>query len=277
VTRESRVVPSAREHPGECTAASKWMGTLRTDAYYETYWSKEGIQLRTPGTRSDHGEQTPGLRALLETHMSPGTVCIDVGCGDGRTAGRWLVEHDVTYFGADVSPVALMSARASGLNVLQISDAGWLPFRSCTFDRAVCIEVLEHLFAPQRTAAEIFRVLRPGGILVATVPNVAYWRRRIDLALLGRWQPLGDKLSVEQPWRDPHIRFFNPGSLRRLLRSVGFTDVVVGGHDGSILGDIPVARRFRNLESRAAYRFLETVLPSPFGYRLHAIAHKPHL
>ena len=48
------------------------------------------------------------------------------------------------------------------------------------FTVVVCFEVLEHLFAPHLAVAEMHRVLEPGGVLIATVPNVAYWRRRLD-------------------------------------------------------------------------------------------------
>jgi hypothetical protein len=105
---------------------------------------------------------------------------------------------------------------------------------------------------------------------------VAYWRRRIDLALLGRWNPLGDNLAVEQPWRDPHVRFFNPGSLRRMLTSVGFHPVIVGGHGGSLVRDVPwIGRKLWRGKSSRLYRTAERAAPSLLAYRLHAVAFKP--
>jgi SAM-dependent methyltransferase len=237
--------------------------------YYEEYWTPAGVATRHQG-RGDYGDLTPSLAALLDTYVPAEATCLDLGCGDGRTAG-WLVRRGTRYIGVDVSRWAL---RGCGLPVAQVTDAGRLPVRSASVDRVACLEVLEHLLAPQEAVTEARRVLRPGGLLLVTVPNVAYWRRRAELALLGRWQPLGDYLSVEQPWRDPHLRFFTPGALRRLLEGAGFEDVTVGGHDGTLLGDVPGLRRLRGIEPRGLYGALERAVPSPFALRLHATARR---
>ena len=133
-----------------------------------------------------------------------------------ETSGVWLTRNGRKYTGVDVSEEGVSLAQSIGLDARAIEDAASLPFDSATFDVVLCIEVLEHLFTPHLAAKECARVLRPGGILLATTPNVAYWRRRLDMVLFGRWHPDGDHLSVEQPWRDPHIRFFNPGALRQM-------------------------------------------------------------
>jgi hypothetical protein len=140
------------------------------------------------------------------------------------------------------------------------------------------VEVLEHLFAPHLAVHAALRVLTPGGIFLATVPNIAYCRSRVDLAF-GRWNPLGDDLSAEQPWRDPHIRFFTPAVLRRTLTGSGFEEVMIGGHDGAF------SRRSPNRPAApfapppaTAYRALARRYPSLFCLRLHAATRKaPHL
>src|SRR5581483_8007533 len=104
-----------------------------------------------------------------------------------------------------------------------------LPFADDSFDFAVSIEVLEHLFEPQKAIAEIHRVLRPGGKLIVTVPNVSHWRNRVDLGVFGRWNPRGDHLSASQPWRDAHIRFFTVRTLGKLVEGCAFEIVARGG------------------------------------------------
>ena len=78
---------------------------------------------------------------------------------------------------------------------------------------------------------------------------------------------------------DPHIRFFNAGALRRLLTWCGFQSIRVGGHSGSLLGDLPwMGRRLRagrDLRTSSLYRVLETTAPSLFGCFLFAVARKP--
>ncbi len=235
--------------------------------YYERYWSSGG---HSP-TGGMYGE----LEEVLLAHVPSGASCLDVGCGDGRTAGPWLVGRGCRYVGVDVSSVAVAKARSAGLDAQTIGDAGSLPFPGDSFDVALCLEVLEHLFEPQTAAAEIFRVLRPGGLLIATVPNVAYWRRRAELFCAGRWDPTGDSLSVAQPWRDPHIRFFTTSTLRRMLSSAGFDPVTVTGFGGSLVRDLPwIGFRLPGSRRALVSHHAQRLAPSLFAARLRAVAHK---
>jgi methionine biosynthesis protein MetW len=235
--------------------------------YYERYWS-------TRDTRPD-GSVGPELRQLLQRTVSSTSTVLDVGCGDGRTCGLWLKDRAAEYVGVDISELAISEARAAGLDARRIDDATALPFADGQFDVVVCVEVLEHVFLPHRVAGEIQRVLRPGGVLLVTVPNVTYWRRRLEL-VVGRWNPFGDGLSTTQPWRDPHIRFFTRGSLENMLLSSGFTDVKVGGYRGSLFRDVPyVARLFRSPRgSTRLYQLFQRLAPSFFALHLHAVGVK---
>jgi methionine biosynthesis protein MetW len=236
-----------------------------TQEYYNQYWSDGGFQ--------PWGSLDPDLRALYETRVSPGADCLDVGCGDGRTSGLWLREHAASYVGVDVSEPAVHEARRLGLDARPITDASELPFSDKSFDVVVCIEVLEHLFQPFDAAVEIRRVLRPGGLLIASVPNVAYWRRRAELAVIGRWNPFGDQLSTLKPWRDPHIRFFTPRSARAMLAEAGFGSIDAGGKGGGFLREFPAVRR-RAQKTSALYRIAERRAPSLLAARLQIVARK---
>ena len=239
--------------------------------YYETYWSD--------GFDPDQA-LLPSFAQVLDRHVRAEDACLDVGCGKGGGPGAWAFERCGRYIGVDVSGVALDTARAAGLSVELIDDAASLPFPDDTFDVALCIEVLEHLLEPEAAAAETLRVLRPGGRLIATVPNVAHWRRRADLAVLGRWNPLGDDQSARRPWRDPHVRFFGRANLREMLLEVGFARVRTGGHGGSGLQDIPGLRHLaRGPKPGPVHRLLVAAAPALFAHRIHAVATKapaPH-
>lgn len=76
----------------------------------------------------------------------------------------WLRDHGHDYIGVDISENAVRDARSIDINAHRIEDAASLPFSDETFDAVVCIEVLEHLFAPQRALKEILRVLSPVGV-----------------------------------------------------------------------------------------------------------------
>lgn len=237
------------------------------DEYYETYWSREGF--------FPHGKIWPELSALYAEWIPAGSSVLDVGCGDGLTSGKWISESGMKYVGVDISANAVEEAMRSGLNAVKIKDASTLPFALSSFDAAVCIEVLEHLFDPKGTIKDIVRVLKPGGVFIATVPNTVYWRNRADFFLLGRWNPLGDTLSVQQPWRDPHIRFFTFQSMRRLLDECGLSLLHIGGQSGGLLKAIPFLRRFSKQSSSAGYKLCEKMWPSLFGYRIEIVCRKP--
>ena len=242
-------------------------GDSEITKYYEEYWSAKGY--RPAGHQMDSS-----LAAVFARHLPTSGTCIDVGCGDGALAGQWLARKGFDYQGVDVSANAISEARAAGLRADVIEDASVLPFPADTFDAAICVEVLEHLFLPLAALEEMLRILKPGGVLIVTTPNVAYWRRRLDLALLGRWNPFGDNLSVQEPWRDPHIRFFSPGSLRRCLARAGFTDLEIGAHEGTFLADVPWIRH-RIKGPSHQYRFLRSRVPSLLGNRLYGVGLKP--
>jgi len=236
------------------------------ESYYAEYWSESGFLPRAP---------IPAETAeLIAAALEGATTCVDFGCGDGHAYGNWVAQQVDAYIGFDVSEVAVTEAQRLGLDARVLTGTR-MPLEDGSVDLVLSIEVLEHLFSPRAALEEARRVLRPGGRLLITVPNVAYWRRRLDLALFGRWNPLGDDRSVEEPWRDPHIRFFNIGSLTRLLQLTGFEQISIGGHYGALLREVPFLRRFGADSGGPSYKRFERAVPSLAGSRLHAFARKP--
>jgi len=234
--------------------------------YYETYWSENGFY--------PHGCIWPGLTAIYQRYIPAKSKVLDIGCGDGRTSGFLLNSLGHDFIGVDISDNAVSDARNIGFDAHRIEDVTKLPFLGEAFDAVVCIEVIEHLFEADLVVEEIYRVLKPGGVFIATLPNIAFWRWRLDFFLLGRWNPIGDELSVERPWRDPHIRFFTVGSLKRLVSLSNFSSIKVSGHDGGIVRFIPYVRKAAKKRNSFLYRFIEKCFPSLFAYRLHAICRK---
>lgn len=105
--------------------------------------------------------------AKAMAHIRPTSRLLDVGCFDGyllqRAAGRVT-----TAVGLDpmVEP-----GRRSGIEFVRGSFCGPAPFDDEQFDCITMLAVLEHLGDPEGAASECFRMLRPGGRVILTVPS----------------------------------------------------------------------------------------------------------
>jgi SAM-dependent methyltransferase len=118
---------------------------------------------------------TPALRRL--TAGAPGRPLhlLDVGCGPGNTLRRLAPWG--TAFGVEYSETALGVARSRGVPRLVAGDGVALPFRDGGMDCVIASEVIEHIEDDVAALREIFRLLRPGGMLLLTVPAfMSLWR-----------------------------------------------------------------------------------------------------
>lgn len=209
---------------------------------------------------------------------------LDYGCGLGRVYQRRLVKSVGSYVGADVSPKALADAQAKGLEATMIDPNDGetkLPDNSC--DGVVCVEVFEHLFDPLAAAGEIYRVLKPGGVLVATVPNFGYHPWRL-LALLRAQVPSEPQDPRANRYKGVHIRFFSRLMLKRMLRDAGFAGVKIGSFDQASIWDVfycaghfGIITKFARKKLPVPFHlsFLQDVWPNVFAMRLRAVARKP--
>jgi ubiquinone/menaquinone biosynthesis C-methylase UbiE len=116
------------------------------------------------------------VRAWLD-RLPAGVRVLDAGCGEGvlveEYAGRLAIEGvDANYSSDRVRQASLTE----------------LPYPDATFDRALCLDVLEHLSYEQqpKALAELYRVVRPGGEVLVSVPNLAHLQSRVHFLLLGR-------------------------------------------------------------------------------------------
>jgi SAM-dependent methyltransferase len=103
--------------------------------------------------------------------LLPGARVVDLGCGSGVFT-ELLRRRGYSAVGVDISPklVTLGRARYPGLELLE-GDAENLPFPSGSFDGALLSGLVHHFPDPRRLAAEVNRILKPGGRFVAFDPN----------------------------------------------------------------------------------------------------------
>lgn len=200
---------------------------MSTSEYYDNYW--RGLQ------QGDGWQLQPMVRDLFNRYVTSATRVLDAACGDGQHYGLHLASRAKEYLGLDISEAALHGAEAAGLKVRR-QDFD-MPFAELPqFDVVVACEIIEHLPHPERLLSSLRDSVRPGGVLLASVPNVAYWRRRVRL-LLGRFNPDGHPDTAwAAPWRDPHVRFYTAEAFGRLLKQHGFTVEQIVGTAGVRFG-----------------------------------------
>lgn len=142
---------------------------------------------------------------------------LDAGCGAGP-ALRYLKTRGFIPFGSDLIEYPLMQARQllADARLTRCDSDVALPFAANSFDVILLSEVIEHVAAPEFTLRECWRVLRGGGAVALTTPNL--WdARRAYYPFLGKvWA--GDADAT-------HQTLFNPQTLRALLRNAGFQNI----------------------------------------------------
>jgi SAM-dependent methyltransferase len=184
------------------------------------------------------------VRRYLDA-LPPATRVLDAGCGEGVLVDEYAARLDIAGVDANYA-----SARVSTASVTD------LPFPHEAFDRALCLDVLEHLsFEDQRTAfAELFRVLRRGGELLVSVPNLAHLQSRVQFLVRGRL------IRTASEYKHPGDR--PVGEYLALARREGFTLIERRG----IFPTVPVVTRLvRRHPQRLAplHRLLTRLMPVP--------------
>ena len=145
---------------------------------------------------------------VLSAHYSLESQVADIGGGEGILVNR-LVEHGfVNVIGVDPYAPFVNEHMMRG----SIFD---LPFEDGKIEVLTCLDVLEHipLHKQEEAVSELFRVLKPGGIAIISVPNMAHLRSRFNFLFKGK------------PWRNRLKK--HPGELTmyervEILRRGGF-------------------------------------------------------
>jgi SAM-dependent methyltransferase len=197
----------------------------------QEFYESPGVPLRSGPDRARR--QARMLAEMLRGFAGP-AVIIDLGCGDG-SALAVAAEHNPAhrFAGIDWSADALRRAQALGLTVLRGSANPVLPVADGAADVVIMSELIEHLVDPDGAVAEVRRVLRPGGSLLLSTPNLAAWYNRGLLAL--GIQPVFSEVSLRGVYGRPgrvvagHLRLFTRRALTGFLAASGFRCVTVTG------------------------------------------------
>jgi len=117
----------------------------------------------------------------LIADVPQGSSVLELGCGSG-TFLRDLTRCGYQVTGVDAQETA---AGLSGVRFLRSDLEKPLPFDRSSFDAVVSIETVEHLWNSYGFLEEALRVLKPGGILVLSTPNIGSWVSRLTFLATG--------------------------------------------------------------------------------------------
>ncbi len=229
--------PASVSRTGEYAARGDYHRELSPDwEFYPTYLAK-----------------LERVRTFLEALPADARV-LDAGCGEGVVVDEFHARVRIEGLDPNYS-----SARVRQGSLLA------LPYEATTFNHALCLDVLEHLsFDEQpRALAELFRVLKPGGMLLVTVPNLAHLQSRVHFLLAGRL------IRTASPLKHPGDRPLH--DYLDLARRAGFRVVRTSG----IFPTVPVLTRLirkHPARLRPLHRLLTRLLPVP-GWCFLSVLH----
>lgn len=166
-------------------------------------------------------------KIVLELELEEKDKILEVGCGNGYYLNLFnKLNFDFGLTGIDSDKLALVDAKKfikDDRVRLILGDASKIPFKKNSFDKVVMSEVIEHVEDEGRVLSEIYRVLKPKGILVLTTCNINY-------PLL--WDPVNWILQhffnthiKSGFWAgiwNQHMRLYKKSDLNKLLKKTLF-------------------------------------------------------
>lgn len=157
--------------------------------------------------------RTPGGYALrvrqqrvLELLEPGGGKVLDVGCGAGRMAVP-LIQRGYEFWGVDAAPAMVEQCqqrhRDESRAHFSVGDARRLAFDDATFDVVLCMGVIDRLPDWDAAIGEMTRVLKPGGSLIVSFPNLAspyaWWKNFVFYPAMAVVRPLYFRLIRRPP------------------------------------------------------------------------------
>ena len=161
-------------------------GMAHTEKVRQLFDAKAGSWAAKYAPQGRLADRLTQLADAVGYHVPAGGRVLDLGCGTGELA-RQLAASRLRVTGCDIS--ANMLSRAAAADSAGAAEwvplqPGWqaLPFAPASFDAVVAASVLEYVDSPAAVLGECARVLRPGGVTLCTVPDLAHPVRWLEWA-----------------------------------------------------------------------------------------------
>ena len=227
------VLPEAIAHPNDERSISP--------PDYKTY-------VAPPETAVD--ESANSCWSKQATLVGQGKSVIDFGCAGGYFA-KMLAKNDCQVTGVEMNPDAAKVAEkyckevlVLDLDTVSIEEA----FQGKQYDVAVFGDVLEHLRDPWRLLRETHKVLRPGGYVVASIPNIAHGAVRLSL-LQGSFN-YSDVGILD----NTHLRFFTRATVESLFEETGYAIDAIDRTKAGIYEETTAFPRIRREDIKPSIR-----------------------
>jgi len=195
------------------------LGEFRGENETREYFLNEYLPLHLANRENSRAERRAHIAAIQRHFRVPQRARhLDVGCALGsmleeaKTAGWEPVGVETSEFAAGYA------AEHTGCLVYP-GTLEKAAFPAQSFDVVTLMDVIEHVPYPGELLDEIYRVLRPGGVVFILTPNFS----SLFVRLYGR--------TAYSVWPDQHIVYFQPSTMRRLLRHAGFSKIITGSKD----------------------------------------------
>jgi ubiquinone/menaquinone biosynthesis C-methylase UbiE len=206
--------------------------------YYERYW-ETGIKGKIMHEPPDNFREKHWAAFYNKVRRYLKNECLDVGSGSGFITSE--LNKIVTTSGLEISDAALKKARKTYPNMKFVKGSATdIPFNDNKFNCIFVSDVIEHVMDTEAMFHEFNRVLKKGGHLIITTPELT-WLKRVFIALFyfnDYFYPI-----------NPHIRFYTKSTLKEILKKFGFK-MIHYEHDGSFFWLVPkgmlvVAKKMR--------------------------------
>lgn len=185
---------------------------------------------------------------IILEEVAPDLMVLDVGCGPGYL-GKELSKKGCKLFGIEINPSYISEAKPYYKQIIQcnLDTISELPFTKESFDCILFADVVEHLKYPEESIRSLLDFLKPGGIVIISVPNVANFTIRLKL-LFGNFDYAESGIMDRT-----HLHFFTLKSIKKFAVDLGLSINKIrygSDHFGRVINLI------KNLRGLLSYQFI---------------------
>lgn len=162
---------------------------------------------------------------IIDIVISTGSIekILDVGCGYGYTGEKLKNKGAIRVEGLEFASEACEKAKRRLDQIFQGSaeDSNLISTLG-SYDCIICADLLEHLIDPWKTLTLLKNHLNKHGRLVASIPNIRYYKIIFNLLVLGEW-----KYQESGILDKTHLRFFTRKSIKLMFSQTGYEITII--------------------------------------------------